>query len=306
MQWKKIKRSIYYIACWHQPAQTGTTDQYFSVSATSTVFFEIHGKGLPSFQADQGIFNSFLIVLCHVKVHIWVVVSDIPLCTPIWDRSKSKRRWIIIWPLKLERGKTKCFKHPKCEEGWCQIRKKIYWGSGLKFLLGKCCGLIHLYYTRNRLHADWTYRNIYIQHKNNSVLPLKCDFLPCTVTWQDSRNWSRMILEDVPYLPTPPWRTQTTSKHTGKQQSEESSILLTAISHVHLTRDMVGPQTKKAKVSLHYLIGNCSRGVQVITGSSHAVWGLPFLPSLWFMGNKNSCIFPRAQQLHHLTQKELL
>lgn len=68
------------------------------------------GKSSPSFQADQGIFDSFLVKLSHVKVHIRVVVSDIPLSASIWDRSKPKRRWIIMWPLKLERkGKSKVF-----------------------------------------------------------------------------------------------------------------------------------------------------------------------------------------------------
>lgn len=64
-------------------------------------------ESLPSFQADQGIFDSLLIILGHVKVHIGVVVSDIPLCASVWDRSKPKRRRIVIRPLKLgEKGKA--------------------------------------------------------------------------------------------------------------------------------------------------------------------------------------------------------
>lgn len=57
---------------------------------------------LPCFQADQGVLYSPLVEFGHVLVHIGVVVTDIPLCTPIGHCPKSERRGIVMRSLKLE------------------------------------------------------------------------------------------------------------------------------------------------------------------------------------------------------------
>lgn len=59
---------------------------------------------LPCFQADQGVLYSPLVEFGHVLVHIGVVVTDIPLCTPIGYCPESERRGIVMRSLKLEEG----------------------------------------------------------------------------------------------------------------------------------------------------------------------------------------------------------
>lgn len=57
---------------------------------------------LPRFQADQGVLYAPLVEFGHVLVHIWIVVTDISLCTPIGYCPKSERRGIVMRSLKLE------------------------------------------------------------------------------------------------------------------------------------------------------------------------------------------------------------
>lgn len=59
-------------------------------------------------------------VLHHVLVHVGVILSDVSLCTAVWDRSKAERRGVGVGALKLrvkkqnkylikEQQEIKCF-----------------------------------------------------------------------------------------------------------------------------------------------------------------------------------------------------
>lgn len=73
-------------------------------------FFEstlILGRRLPCFEAVKGILHSLLVVFDHVGVHLGVVTPYVALCAAIWDRTKTERRVLLLWLLKLLRKKAK-------------------------------------------------------------------------------------------------------------------------------------------------------------------------------------------------------
>lgn len=57
---------------------------------------------VPSLEADQRILDSTLMVFGHVLMHIWIVLSDVALCTAVGNRPKAKRRGIRVRTLELE------------------------------------------------------------------------------------------------------------------------------------------------------------------------------------------------------------
>lgn len=61
---------------------------------------------IPSLQADQRVVHPGLMVLHHVLVHVRVILTDIPLCAAIRNRSKAERRGVGVGTLKLQKSTT--------------------------------------------------------------------------------------------------------------------------------------------------------------------------------------------------------
>ena len=55
----------------------------------------------PGLKTLQSLVDVSLMELCHVGVHFWIVVPDVSLCTPVWDRAKPKWRREVIGTLEL-------------------------------------------------------------------------------------------------------------------------------------------------------------------------------------------------------------
>lgn len=58
-------------------------------------------RSSPSLETLQCLVDVSLMELCHVAVHLWIVVPDVPLRAPVRDSAKPERRREVIGTLEL-------------------------------------------------------------------------------------------------------------------------------------------------------------------------------------------------------------
>ena len=58
-------------------------------------------RSSPSLETLQSLVDVSLMELCHVAVHLWIVIPYVSFCTPVWDSAEPKRRREVVGTLEL-------------------------------------------------------------------------------------------------------------------------------------------------------------------------------------------------------------